>query len=76
LERLVFNDKNKLTIINAISVNSVNGQKQLLLNHTGLALMPLWAVQIELENGPLVKVMPDQVFGPYEKISAMYAIYL
>jgi len=45
--------RTKLTINHVISVNSVNGQKQLVLNITGLALIPLWAVKDELANGSL-----------------------
>lgn len=73
---LMTEEKNKLTINKAISVNSVNGQKQLILNHTGLALMPLWAVKAELDNGSLVQIMKEHVFSPYEELSATYAIYL
>ncbi len=73
---LMADEKIKLVINNAISVNSVNGQKQLILNHAGLALMPLWAVKDELENGSLSQVMKEYVFSPYEEISATYAIFL
>ncbi len=73
---LMGEDKQKLVINNSISVNSVNGQKQLVLNHTGVALMPLWAVKAELKSGSLVQVMPQYTFSPYEEISATYAIYL
>ncbi|MFT5707456.1 MAG: DNA-binding transcriptional LysR family regulator [Oceanospirillaceae bacterium] len=66
----------KLTINSAITVNSVNGQKQLVLNDTGLALMPLWAVKNELANGSLVEVMQDHIFSPCEELTATYAIYL
>lgn len=68
--------KIKLAINNAISVNSVNGQKQLVLNHSGFALIPLWAVKNELANGTLQHVMPEHTFSPYEELSATYAIYL
>ena len=73
---LMAEEKKKLTINKSISVNSVNGQKQLILNNTGLALMPLWAVKTELENGSLVQVMQQHIFSPYEELSATYAIYL
>jgi len=66
----------KLTIKKAISVNSVNGQKQLILNDTGLALMPFWAVKDELKSGSICQVMPEHIFSPYEELSATYAIYL
>lgn len=66
----------KLTINHAISVNSVNGQKQLVLNDTGLALIPRWAVKDELANGSLTQVMQAYTFSPYEELSATYAIYL
>lgn len=66
----------KLVINNAISENSVNGQKQLALNHTGLTLMPLWAIKNELADGSLKHVMQDYTFSPYEELSATYAIYL
>jgi DNA-binding transcriptional LysR family regulator len=73
---LMAKDKRKLTINNSISINSVNGQKQLVLNHSGIALMPKWAVTKELDNGSLVQLMPKQIFSPYEEITATYAIYL
>ena len=73
---LMAEQKTKLTISNTISVNSVNGQKQLVLNGSGLTLMPLWAVSKELKDGALVHVMPDYTFSPYEELSSTYAIYL
>ena len=73
---LMAQQRTKLTINNTLSVNSVNGQKQLVLTGTGLALMPLWAVKKELENGLLVHVMPNFTFSPYEELSSTYAIYL
>lgn len=73
---LIAEDSKKLMINSQVSVNSVNGQKQLVLNHTGLTLIPLWAVKDELAKGSLVQVMPDHIFSPYEELSATYAIYL
>jgi len=73
---LMAEQRTKLTINKAISVNSVNGQKQLVLNDTGLALMPFWAVKDELESGSICQVMPEHIFSPYEELSATYAIYL
>ena len=73
---LMTGKKTKLNLNNGISINSVNGQKQLVLNNTGLALMPLWAIKNELERGALIHVMPEYVFSPYEEISSTYAIYL
>jgi len=73
---LMADEKIKLTINNTISVNSVNGQKQLVLNGGGLTLMPLWAAKKELADGSLVHVMPDHTFSPYEELSSTYAIYL
>lgn len=69
-------EKTKLSLNKAISVNSVNGQKQLVLNNAGLALIPLWAVNNELKDGTLIQVMPEYTFSPYEELSATYAIYL
>ena len=69
-------ERTKITISNAISVNSVNGQKQLVLNDTGLALMPFWAIKNELAEGSISQVMPEHIFSPYEELSATYAIYL
>ena len=66
----------KLSIGEGVSINSVNGQKQLLLNHAGLALIPLWAVKDELEKGTLVNVLPQYTLSPYEEMSSTYAIYL
>ena len=71
---LMADEKIKLTINNTISVNSVNGQKQLVLNGGGLTLMPLWAAKKELTDGSLVQVMPDHTFSPYEELSSTYAI--
>lgn len=73
---LMAKQKTKLTINKAISVNSVNGQKQLVLNDTGLALMPYWAIKNELTDGSILQVMPEHIFSPYEELSATYAIYL
>lgn len=73
---LMAETRTKLTINDTISVNSVNGQKQLALNHAGLTLMPLWAIKNELTEGSLKHVMPEYTFSPYEELSATYAIYL
>ncbi|MBB1436739.1 MULTISPECIES: LysR family transcriptional regulator [unclassified Pseudoalteromonas] len=73
---LMAETRTKLVINNAISVNSVNGQKQLVMNHTGLTLMPLWAIKNELADGSLKHVMQNYTFSPYEELSATYAIYL
>lgn len=73
---LMAEEKTKLIINKAISVNSVNGQKQLVLNDTGLALMPFWAIKNELTDGSISQVMPEHIFSPYEELSATYAIYL
>ncbi|CAA0099576.1 HTH-type transcriptional regulator DmlR [BD1-7 clade bacterium] len=73
---LMSEERTKLIIKKAISVNTVNGQKQLVLNDTGFALMPFWAVKNELADGSIVRVMPEHIFSPYEALSATYAIYL
>ncbi|NQZ23995.1 MAG: LysR family transcriptional regulator [Colwellia sp.] len=73
---LMAEKRTKLTINHVISVNSVNGQKQLVLNNTGLALIPRWAVKDELADGSLTQVMQTYTFSPYEELSATYAIYL
>lgn len=73
---LMADERTKLTINNAISVNSVNGQKQLTLCGSGLALIPLWAVKDEIESGALIHVMEEIVLSPYEELSSTYAIYL
>ncbi len=65
----------KLAIKSSLTIRSINGQKQLLLNHAGLALMPEWAVKDELENGSLVQVLEQHTFSPYESLSSTYAIY-
>ncbi|KZN30102.1 hypothetical protein N480_03925 [Pseudoalteromonas luteoviolacea S2607] len=66
----------KLKIKEGLSINSVNGQKQLLLNDAGIALIPFWAIKKELEVGSLVQLLPQYTFSPYEKLSSTYAIYL
>lgn len=68
--------RTRITIRDGLSVNSVNGQKQLALHHGGLALIPGWAVTDELAAGSLVRVLPEQVFSPYETLSSTYAIFL
>lgn len=73
---LMANKRTKLMISNTISVNSVNGQKQLLLNDAGLTLMPIWAIKDELANGSLVHVMQEYTLSPYEELSATFALYL
>ncbi len=73
---LMTGERTKLNLNNGISINSVNGQKQLVLNNTGLALMPRWAIKDELEKAELIHVMPKFVFSPYEEMSSTYAIYL
>ncbi|RTR34280.1 LysR family transcriptional regulator [Shewanella atlantica] len=76
-EWFLMDDKpKKLSISGGITVNSVNGQKQLLLSHAGLALMPLWAVRQELKDGSLAHVLKQHTFSPYESMSSTYAIYL
>lgn len=65
-----------IEIENSIEINTVNGQKQLVLNHGGLALIPFWAVKGELDRGELVKVMSDYSFCPNGKETAVYAIFL
>ncbi len=76
-EWFLMNDKpTKLSIGKGLSINSVNGQKQLLLSQTGLALIPLWAVTEELDKGTLVQVLSQYVLSPYETLSSTYAIYL
>ena len=73
---LMGNKPTKLPIKGGLTVNSVNGQKQLLLNHAGLALIPRWAVDRELNNGALIHVLDEYTFSPYERMSSTYAIHL
>ncbi len=73
---LMDEETEKLPINSSLLVNSVNGQKQLLLNNAGLGLMPLWAINKELERGQLIHVLPHHTFSPYEVLSATYAIFL
>ncbi len=66
----------RLPINGPLTVNTVQGQKQLVLNHAGIALVPRWAVVDELGRGELVSVLPEHCFSPQESLSATYAIYL
>ncbi|EEA95298.1 LysR family transcriptional regulator [Pseudovibrio sp. JE062] len=66
----------RLTLSDTLETNSVNGQKQLILNHGGLALIPHWAVRRELATGELVQVLPDLTFSPHGQQTSTYAIYL
>lgn len=65
-----------LSLAAPIQVNSVNGQKQLLLNHAGITLIPRWAVTTELENGKLKQVLAQYRFSPKDHLTATYGIYL
>ena len=65
----------KLAMKSGLTIRSINGQKQLILNHAGLALMPKWAVKGELENGSLIQILDQHTFSPYESLSSTYAIY-
>lgn len=66
----------KLSIKSNLRIRSINGHKQLVLNHAGLALLPRWAIKDEINDGRLVEVMPSYTFSPYETLSATYAIHL
>ncbi|WP_345195339.1 LysR family transcriptional regulator [Kistimonas scapharcae] len=66
----------RLPIQGSLTVNTVQGQKQLVLNHGGIALIPRWAVEDELSRGELVPLLPSHRFSPQENLSATYAIYL
>ncbi|OCQ23163.1 transcriptional regulator [Pseudoalteromonas luteoviolacea] len=73
---LIKDKPTKLAIGKGMSINSVNGQKQLLMNDAGIALIPLWAVKKELKDGVLVQLLNQYTFSPYETLSSTYAIYL
>lgn len=73
---LMGDDLEKLNIGTGLEVNTVNGQKQLLLNHCGIALIPYWAVANELADGRLNRVLADYHFSPQATPTATYAIYL
>ncbi|MEH6453584.1 MAG: LysR substrate-binding domain-containing protein [Psychromonas sp.] len=66
----------KIEVKNSIEINTVNGQKQMILNHGGLALIPFWAVKNELQNGQLAQVIHERSFCPHGKDTAAYAIFL
>ncbi|EAQ66133.1 transcriptional regulator, LysR family protein [Marinomonas sp. MED121] len=73
---LLANKKQSLNLEKTISVNSVNGQKQLILNHAGIALIPQWAVKSELEEKSLLQLLPQYTFSPNEHLTSTYGIYL
>ncbi|MGF1680293.1 LysR substrate-binding domain-containing protein [Photobacterium minamisatsumaniensis] len=66
----------RVEIGSGLEINTVNGQKQLLLNHSGIALLPRWAVDAELKSGALVQILAEYVFSPQPTNTATYAIYL
>ncbi|WDE02415.1 LysR family transcriptional regulator [Thalassomonas actiniarum] len=66
----------KLEVKDGLTIRSINGQKQLILHHAGLALMPRWAVQEELNNNTLIQVLEQYTISPYQSLTATYAIYL
>ncbi len=71
----VFPKPPKLAIRRFMTVDSVNGQKQLIVNAGGIALIPKWAVKDELEQGTLQQVMSEHQFSPCDHFSATYAVY-
>lgn len=73
---LIGEELEKLSIGGGLEVNTVNGQKQLLLSHCGIALIPLWAVASELADGRLQQVLAEYRFSPQATPTATYAIYL
>lgn len=66
----------KIALGNGPCVNTVNGQKLLLANDVGLALIPRWAVSKELRDGKFVQVLEQYQFSPQEKMGSIYSIYL
>lgn len=53
-------------------VNSVSAIRQLLLNHRGMHIGPIWAFKKELDSGHLVKVLPNEHFTSYP----LHALYI
>jgi len=64
-----------ISLSNRITINSVNGQKQLIINDSGIALIPRWAVKKDIKQGRLSVIMPSRTFSPHEKLTSNYAIY-
>ncbi|XNT00800.1 LysR substrate-binding domain-containing protein [Vibrio splendidus] len=58
-----------------MEIDSVNGQKQLILNGGGIALLPEWAIEEELKIGKLVQLLPEFTFSPCNYETSTYAIY-
>ncbi|MCD9531837.1 LysR family transcriptional regulator [Photobacterium carnosum] len=69
------NKPSKIEIPYYMEINSVNGQKQLILNGGGIALLPQWAIDEELNNGKLVQLLPQSTFSPCHYETSTYAIY-
>ncbi|PST87555.1 LysR family transcriptional regulator [Photobacterium sp. NCIMB 13483] len=69
------NKPSKIEIPYYMEINSVNGQKQLILNGGGVALLPQWAIDEELNNGKLVQLLPQSTFSPCHYETNTYAIY-
>jgi DNA-binding transcriptional LysR family regulator len=65
----------KIDISYYMEVDSVNGQKQLILNGGGIALLPQWAIEEELKIGKLVQLLPEFTFSPCNYETSTYAIY-
>ncbi len=70
------NKPRKIEVLGNTIVNTVTSQHKLLLSHSGLALMPLWAVRDDLKCARLVRVLEKFKLSPYPSESATYAIYL
>ena len=65
----------KIDISYYMEVDSVNGQKQLISNGGGIALLPQWAIEEELKIGKLVQLLPEFTFSPCNYETSTYAIY-
>ncbi|WP_028113399.1 LysR family transcriptional regulator [Ferrimonas kyonanensis] len=66
----------RMQLNSELTVDTVNGQRQLLLSHGGVALIPYWAVSDDLRQGRLVEVLPNHRISPTEVPSSTYALYL
>lgn len=65
----------KIDLSYYMEVDSVNGQKQLILNDGGIALIPQWAITEELNTGKLVPLLSEFTFSPCNYETSTYAIY-
>lgn len=72
MDALVKISSQRVKLRGKIVVNSVSAIRQLLLNHRGMHIGPVWAFKKELAAGHLIRVLPNEHFQSYP----LHALYI